>query len=165
MPSLPYDFRPYRPSDYDWVVACEVALQEHERLISDTRGPSLPHTHEHLKELFEKLDTQHGILLIAEADGRPVGLIAGHVVDAPWPMEMPDSTRYAYVDDMFIEAEHRGTGLAAALLDRLAQHFRSLDQGLTRMRINALADNAPAVKAYQKAGFKPYEVMFERPLA
>src|SRR5918995_285578 len=31
--------RPYTPADYDWVLQCEVDLQEHERAIHDTPWP------------------------------------------------------------------------------------------------------------------------------
>ncbi|WP_303983719.1 GNAT family N-acetyltransferase [Dongia mobilis] len=159
-----FHLRPYRASDYDWVLDCEVALQTHERTLSDTRLPGLPHTHDYLTLLFETLAEFHGLLLIAERDGVRVGLVAGHVLDQPWPMETADSTRCGYVSDIFIVPEQRGTGLAGILLDAMAQHFRDLGQDLRRLRINALAANQLACKAYVKAGFAPYEVMFERML-
>jgi len=164
MKAVGFQLRPYQAADYDWVLECEVALQTHEQTLSDTRLPGLPHTHDYLAMLFATLAASHGVMLIAERDGRPVGLVAGHVVDEPWPMETQDSTRYGYVSDIFIVPEQRGTGLAGILLDALADHFRCLDHGLTRLRINALATNQLACKAYAKAGFAPYEVMFERKL-
>nr|WP_298684599.1 GNAT family N-acetyltransferase [uncultured Dongia sp.] len=164
MKTADFQLRPYRAADYDWVLECEVALQTHERTLSDTRLPGLPHSKDYLAMLFATLAESHGVMLIAERDGRRVGLVAGHVVDEPWPMETADSTRYAYVSDIFIVPEQRGTGLAGILLDALADHFRGLDQGLTRLRLNALATNQLACKAYAKAGFTPYEVMFERKL-
>lgn len=161
---MTFQFRPYQPADYDWALGCAVALQEHERVLSETRLPGLPHAHNYLAMLFPILAKQYGLMLIAETGGQRVGLIAGHVVEENWPMETPDSTRYAYISDLFIVPEQRGTGLAAQLIDRMAMHFRDLNQGLTRLRINALADNGMACKAYLKSGFKPHEVMFERPL-
>jgi GNAT superfamily N-acetyltransferase len=159
-----FQLRPYQAGDYDWVLGCVAALQEHERILSDTRLPGLPCSRDYLAMLFPILDAQHGLMLIAEHAGAPVGLIAGHVVDEPWPTETPESTRYAYISDIFIVPEQRGTGLAHQMIEALAAHFRQLNLGLTRLRINALADNGIACNAYAKAGFKPYEVMFERPL-
>jgi GNAT superfamily N-acetyltransferase len=164
MTTAGFQLRPYQATDYDWVLDCAIALQAHEQTLSDTRLPGLPHSHDYLAMLFTTLAEFHGVMLIAERDGQRVGMVAGHVVDEPWPMETPDSTRYAYVSDIFIVPEQRGTGLAGILLDALADHFRNLDQGLTRLRINALAANQLACKAYAKAGFTPYEVMFERKL-
>lgn len=155
--------RPYAPADHDWVLQCEVALQEHERAIHDTRGPALPHTHDYLKMLWEHLAEGQGIMLIAEnAEGERLGLVAGHIVDAPWPMETPDSTRYGYVSDIFVKPEARGSGLTQKLLDAIAAHLHAADPTLTRLRVNVLAVNRIACRSYEKAGFTPYEVMYER---
>lgn len=155
--------RPYTPADHDWVLQCEVELQEHERALHDTRLPGLPHTRDYLAMLWEHLAEGQGVMLIAEnAEGERLGLVAGHIVDAPWPMETPDSTRYGYVSDIYIKPAARGSGLAQALLDAIAAHLHKADPTLTRLRINVLAVNTIARRSYEKAGFTPYEVMYER---
>lgn len=155
--------RPYTPADHDWVLQCEIELQEHERAIHDTRLPGLPHTRDYLAMLWEHLAEGQGVMLIAEnAEGERLGLVAGHIVDAPWPMETPDSTRYGYVSDIFVKPEARGSGLAQTLLDAIAAHLRAADPTLTRLRVNVLAVNTIARRSYEKAGFTPYEVMYER---
>ncbi len=160
---MDFVIRPYAPTDHDWVIQCEVALQEHERLLHDTRLPGQPHSRDYLTMLWETLAEAHGVMLIAEdAGGTRLGLVAGHIVDEPWPMEAPDSTRYGYVSDIFIQPEARATGLAQELLDAIAAHLRQADPSLTRLRVNVLAVNRIACRAYEKAGFTPYEVMYER---
>ena len=160
---MSFAIRPYTPADYDWVLQCEVDLQEHERAIHDTRLPGLPHTRDYLDMLWNDLAEGHGIMLIAEnAEGERVGLVAGHIVDSPWPMETRDSTRYGYVSDIFIRPAARGGGLAQALLDAIAVHLHAADPTLTRLRVNVLAVNTIARRSYEKAGFTPYEVMYER---
>lgn len=155
--------RPYTPADHNWVLQCEIELQEHERAIHDTRLPGLPHTRDYLAMLWEHLAEGQGVMLIAEnAEGERLGLVAGHIVDAPWPMETPDSTRYGYVSDIFVKPEARGSGLAQTLLDAVAAHLRAADPTLTRLRVNVLAVNTIARRSYEKAGFTPYEVMYER---
>ncbi len=160
---MSFVIRPYAPSDHDWVLECEVELQEHERAIHDTRLPGQPNSRDYLAMLWEDLAEGQGAMLIAEdANGRRVGLVAGHIVDSPWPMETPDSTRHGYVSDIFIKPEARGTNLARELLDAIAAHLRTADPGLTRLRVNVLAVNRIACRAYEKAGFTPYEIMYER---
>jgi GNAT superfamily N-acetyltransferase len=162
---MDFVIRAYRPADYDWVVQAEIDLQEHERAIHDTRLPGEPATTRlYLDGLLERLAESHGVILIAERHGLPVGFIGGHVVDEPWPVETPDSTLYAYVSDIFIRPEHRGSGLAGLLFDAIAAHFNALPLPLARLRVNVLAVNRVACGAYEKAGFRPYEVMYERPL-
>lgn len=158
-----FTIRPYTPADYDWVLQCEVELQEHERALHDTRLPGLPYSRDYLAMLQDVLAEHQGSLLIAEdAAGTRVGLVAGHIVDEPWPMETPDSTRHGYVSDIFIRPEARGSGLAQQLLDAIAAQLRQADPNLTRLRVNVLAVNAVARRAYEKAGFTPYEVTYER---
>lgn len=165
-----FTLRPYRSDDHNWVLQAQVALQEHERAIHDprlplTRLPAQPHTHEYLSMLWETLEKDQGIMLIAEdANGACLGLIAGSIVEEPWPMETKDSWRFAYVRDIYIEPTARGSGLAQALIDALAAHFRKIAPDLSRLRINVLAANEIARGAYEKAGFIPYEIMYERKL-
>jgi len=160
---MDFTIRPYTQADYDWVLQCEVDLQEHERAIHDTRLPGLPHSRDYLAMLWDELADGHGIMLIAEdARGERLGLVAGYIIDAPWPMETRESTRYGYVSDIFIKPEARGSGLAQALLDAIAAHLHAADPKLTRLRVNVLAVNGIARRSYEKAGFTPYEVMYER---
>jgi ribosomal protein S18 acetylase RimI-like enzyme len=167
---MTFTIRPYRDSDQDWLLACEIALQEHELAVHDprlpmTRVPPLPHTHDYLKLLWEGISENQGALLVGEIDGVARGMVAGHVVHAPWPMETWDSSHYAYVSDIYIEPAARGSGLAQALIDALAAHLHAVEPKLTRLRINVMAANEIARGAYEKAGFVPYEVMYERKLA
>ena len=162
---MEFSIRPCTAADHDWVLECEIALQEHERAMHDTRVPGVPHTRDYLAMLWDTLAQNHGIMLIAEtAAGERLGLVAGHIVDEPWPMETPESTRHGYVSDIFVRPEVRGTGLATALLDAIAAHLHNTDPTLTRLRINVLAVNMIARRAYEKAGFTPYEVAYERQL-
>ncbi len=160
---MDFIIRPYTPADHDWVLQSEVELQEHERALHDTRLPGLPYTRDYLAMLWDILAENQGAMLIAEnAQGERVGLVAGHIVDQPWPMETRDSTRYGYVSDIFIQPEARGGGLAKVLLDAIAAHLRRADPTLSRLRINLLAVNRIACRAYEKAGFTPYEITYER---
>lgn len=160
---MSFSIRPCKPADHDWVLQCEIDLQEHERAIHDTRLPGWPHTRDYLAMLWEHLAEGQGAMLIAETPaGDRLGLVAGHIVDAPWPMESADSTRYGYVSDIFVCPEARGTGVAQALLEAIANHLRAADPTLTRLRVNVLAGNAIARRSYEKADFTPYEVMYER---
>src|SRR5262249_8841018 len=115
-------------------------------------------------ELLPKIAANHGAFLIAERHGVPVGLVNGYVVDEPSPIEERSSTLFAYVCDIFIRPEQRGSGLAELLIDELARHFAKLPLPLSPLRLNVLALNRMACRAYEKAGFKPYEIMYERPL-
>lgn len=76
--------------------------------------------------------------------------------------ETADSNVHGYVNDIYVVPERRGSGLAQALLRAAEDHLAST--GITRVRINVLAANAMARRAYEKHGFEPYEVMYEKRL-
>jgi GNAT superfamily N-acetyltransferase len=165
-----FHIRPYTPADSDWVLAAEAALQAHEieifdrRLALTLRSPQ-PSAAAYLDMLWPVLAENHGAMLIGcDEHGRRLGLVAGHVVDEPFPTETPDCTRYGYVSDIYIMPEARGSGLAGQLLDAIAAHLHAVDATLTRLRINVLAANGVARAAYERAGFVPYEIMYERKL-
>lgn len=156
--------RAYAEADRTVVIEALVALQEHERALHDTRVSGASCSEAYFDQLLQQLAAQSGAMFIAETEGRFMGLVAGLIVDEPWPTETPDSTRYGYVTDIFLTAEGRGAGLAQVLLRAIADHLHRADPTLTRLRINALAVNRIARRAYEKAGFTPYEVMYERRL-
>jgi GNAT superfamily N-acetyltransferase len=156
--------RAYAETDRAAVIEALTALQEHERALHDTRVPGATSTAAYLAQLQQRLTAQSGAMFIAEAEGRFLGLVAGLIVDEPWPTETGDSTRYGYVSDIFLAPEARGAGLTQVLLDAIADHLHRADPTLRRLRVNALAVNRIALRAYEKAGFTPYEVVYERRL-
>ncbi len=63
---------------------------------------------------------------------------------------------YAYLGFMFVVAEHRGKGINNLILDVLKKWTAS--KGISEMRLEVYNDNLPAIKAYEKAGFKKHMV-------
>ena len=52
-------------------------------------------------------------------------------------------------------------GIAGHLLDKVFDHLNS-SNFVGRVRVNSLAGNVSAIRAYEKYGFKPYEITYER---
>ena len=50
------------------------------------------------------------------------------------------------------------------LFDAVSDHFLALSMHLSRLRLSALTANRLACNAYEKVGFRPYEITYERPL-
>ena len=89
----------------------------------------------------------HGAL--AYSGGEAVGLIncfAGFSTCAAQPL--------LNIPDLVVRAEARGQGVGQALLDWAAQ--RALTLGGCKLTLEVLANNAPAMRAYARAGFAPY---------
>ena len=85
-----------------------------------------------------------------EQDGELVGLIQYHEEDDPM-------YRHAGID-LFLSEDVHGRGLGTDALRTLALYLVR-DRGHHRLVIDPAADNAAAIRAYEKAGFRPVGVM------
>lgn len=65
--------------------------------------------------------------------------------------------RHASVD-VFLATSHHGRGLGTEAIRLLARHLFE-DRGHHRLTIDPAADNAAAIRAYEKAGFRPVGIM------
>jgi ribosomal protein S18 acetylase RimI-like enzyme len=66
------------------------------------------------------------------------------------------------VEDVFVRAEARGSGLGRALVS--AAIDRARERGCRRMELDTGADNAPAQGLYRSLGFRDHGVFMRRPI-
>lgn len=59
---------------------------------------------------------------------------------------------YAYLGFMFTLPAYRGRGINAMIISELKQW--AVDKGLGEVRLTVYSDNEPALRAYEKVGFK-----------
>jgi aminoglycoside 6'-N-acetyltransferase len=95
--------------------------------------------------------------LVIEVDGEPIGAIQFH--EEPDPMY-----RHAGID-LFITAGRHNQGFGSEAVAVLARHLVD-ERGHHRLTIDPAADNAAAIRAYEKVGFRPVGVLrrYERGL-
>jgi RimJ/RimL family protein N-acetyltransferase len=85
-----------------------------------------------------------------ELDGSVVGLIQF------WEETEP---RYRHAGiDMFLDPAHHGRGLGTEVIRRTVRHLME-ERGHHRVTIDPAADNAAAIRCYEKAGFATVGVM------
>jgi len=68
---------------------------------------------------------------------------------------------YAYLGFMYVKPKHRGKGVVSDLIEVLKSWANS--RNLTEIRLEVYEDNHPAVRAYEKVGFKKYMVEMRIP--
>jgi GNAT superfamily N-acetyltransferase len=106
-----------------------------------------------LREMFRTLitDPSQGAVFIARDDGRAVGFAT---VD--WKWSSLKAARIGYLEDLFVDPEVRGKGIADALLEACAERCREL--GMPAMEWQTAPDNHRAQKVYNRtgAGFDTY---------
>ena len=100
------------------------------------------------EEIGEEFIGTEGFVI--EVDGDVVGAIQYGEEDDPM-------YRHANVD-IFLATSHHGQGLGAEAIRLLARHLFE-ERGHHRLTIDPAADNAAAIRAYEKVGFRPVGVM------
>ena len=65
-------------------------------------------------------------------------------------------TDYAYLGFMYVKPEYRGQGIIKAITETLKTWAKQ--QNLLEIRLEVYNDNAPAIKAYEKSGFKKHMI-------
>ncbi len=57
---------------------------------------------------------------------------------------------------MYVDPAYRGKSVNQQIIETLKQW--ALGRGITEMRLDVYYDNAPALKAYEKVGFKKHMI-------
>ena len=87
---------------------------------------------------------------VIEVGDETVGLIQSHE-------ETDDMYQYASID-IAVRSAWQGQGIGPESIRTLARHLVD-DRGYHRLTIDPAADNANAIRAYERVGFKPVGVM------
>jgi GNAT superfamily N-acetyltransferase len=136
--------RPIRPDDVPSVVALVRELAEYEKAVHEVRL-----TEEQLHErLFGEAPALFGH--VAEADGQVVGMALWFLNFSTWR-----GTHGVYLEDLYVQPAHRGTGLGKELLRTLAALCG--ERGYARLEWAVLDWNTPAIEFYTKAGAVPMD--------
>jgi GNAT superfamily N-acetyltransferase len=136
--------RPIRPDDVPAVVGLVRELAEYEKALQEVRL-----TEEQLAScLFGDSPALFGH--VAEHDGTVVGVALWFLNFSTWR-----GTHGVYLEDLYVQPRHRGTGLGRELLRTLAQIC--VDRGYSRLEWSVLDWNTPSIEFYQAAGAVPMD--------
>ena len=127
------------PTDVDDVFRLIGALASYERLTAEVTG-----TPDRLRDhLFGA--RRYAEVLVAERDGRTVGFALFFHSYSTFR-----TAPFVYLEDLFVEPEHRGHGVGTALLARVAG--LAMERGCARVQWAVLDWNAPAIAFYERHG-------------
>ncbi|MBN8851284.1 MAG: GNAT family N-acetyltransferase [Sphingobacteriales bacterium 50-39] len=111
--------------------------------------PTLADDPIHYYELEEMIHASEVRLAVAAYDGEIIG--SGYArIDAS--KSYLRHKRHAYFGFMYVLPEHRGKGVNGRIMEHLKEW--SLLQHIEEIRLDVYTDNVPAIKAYEKAGFR-----------
>jgi GNAT superfamily N-acetyltransferase len=134
----------------------EQGLIRDERPFDPTIRPD-PVTYYSLETLLQD-PTSH----VAVAEGRE-GVVACGYATRKVPRHYLDHQAYAYFGFMYTRPEYRRQGINRQIMEVLKAWAR--EQGLHEIRLTVYRDNLPAIRAYEKAGFREHIVEMRQRLA
>jgi GNAT superfamily N-acetyltransferase len=143
--------RPATPHDIPDVLRLVRGLAEYERLLHAATATEA----DYREALFGTLPRIHAIL--AEVAGASVGLALFYYTFNTFKAQ-PN----IFLEDLFVDAEHRGTGLGLALMRALAE--RAVAENCRYIEWRVLNWNHPAIDFYRRLGAKPIEDWHTRQL-
>ncbi|MEK6733776.1 MAG: GNAT family N-acetyltransferase [Pseudomonadota bacterium] len=157
-----YKITEYKEEYKSDLIRALVELQTHEHNLSNTRkSASTMLCEEYLLELIEKIKITQGKIFCLLQDEAFTGFISYYIEQDNTIFEEENSKSYAYISDICVLKKFQNNGIAGNLLNKVYEDLRS-KRFKGRIRINTLANNIAAVRTYEKYGFKPYEIIYEK---
>ena len=104
-------------------------------------------------DMAAKLASEDAVVVVAEVGGRAIGVCYAEITaDKAWSLV----DNYGYVGCVFVESSHRGGGPQGPWPRMLAfLEAWVVSKGVSQLRLEVYSSNAAAVRAYEKAAFKP----------
>jgi GNAT superfamily N-acetyltransferase len=136
--------RPIRPDDVPAVVGLVRELAEYEKAAHEVRLTD--------SQLHDRLFGENPALFghVAEVDGQVVGMALWFLNFSTWR-----GTHGIYLEDLYVQPQHRGTGLGRELLRTLAE--LCVERGYSRLEWWVLDWNTPSIEFYKAAGAVPMD--------
>lgn len=157
-----FTIRIAKPEDRSVLVALMAALQDAEGELCSNRALGSEIGDAHLAYLEETVREQNGEIYVAESEDGILGFVTCFVEQFDeGDLHVVESERqYGYVSDLYVSPGMRKHGVGAELMQAAERHFLRLN--LNVVRVGLLCSNEAAAKFYQKAGYQPYEVLYEK---
>jgi len=115
--------------------------------------PTLKEGHINYYDLGELIVSPDAEVIVAVSGNEIVGSGYALIVDSKPYLKHP---QHAYLGFMYVKPEYRGQGIVQTVIKALQQWSGS--RGIREFRLEVYADNAPAIRAYEKIGFVKHMV-------
>jgi ribosomal protein S18 acetylase RimI-like enzyme len=151
----------YSEADKEALLKGIEGIQETERVVTDTRLPGAEIAEPYLLELEKETKAKSGAIFVAKSGSDTAGFIACWVEREENVAETPESNTYGYISDAYVAPEYRNQGVFKKLNEQAEAHLKQNEE-VKIIRINVLADNVTALKAYENTGYKPETITLMR---
>ncbi len=104
-------------------------------------------------DLVELMENFNALVLVASIQDTIVA--TGYALEKP-ARHYLDHDTYAYLGFMYTQPEYRGQGINGQIIKELKEW--AISKGLMEVRLTVYDQNEPAIRAYEKVGFKKHIV-------
>ena len=143
-------------ADLPLLLEFEQAIIEAERPFDETirRGPDVRYYD--LEDLISSTDAE---VVVAELGSQIIGSGYARIDVSEAYLKHRE---HSYLGFMYVSPEHRGKGVNKFIVEALEAW--SLSKGVSEMQLEVYADNAAAIRAYEKSGYKSLILTMRRGL-
>ncbi len=132
--------------DLETLLEFEQGIIRTERPFDNTLKAGLIHYY----DLEAMIDAEDVLLLVVECNGELAGSGYARIEDVKNYLKHP---QHAYLGFMYVKPAFRGMGVNQMIIEGLKQWCR--ERNITEMRLEVYTENLGAIRAYEKACFKP----------
>ncbi|SIR38299.1 GNAT family N-acetyltransferase [Maribacter ulvicola] len=104
-------------------------------------------------DLEALMENPRATVMVA-CDGKKI-VATGYALEKPARSYLDHET-FAYLGFMYTDPEYRGKGINGKIVNALQEW--STNAGLTEIRLHVYCENEPAIRAYEKKGFKRHMI-------
>lgn len=148
--------RPAITDDLDLLLTFEQAIIEAERPFDSTIRTG---TDVHYYDLAALISSPDAEVLVAELESEIIASGYARIEVSDSYLKHP---KHSYLGFMYVVPEHRGKGVNKMIVAALEGWSRS--RGVSEMRLEVYAENAVALKAYEKSGYGPVTLLMRKEL-
>jgi GNAT superfamily N-acetyltransferase len=137
--------REARVEDLPTLLIFEQGIISSERPYDET----LISEHFHYYDLAARIQDTNTAVVVAEANGKVVGSGSAIIKKGN---SYNSFKEFAFLGFMYVDLAYRGNGVNKVIIEKLIEWAN--EKGLKEIRLQVYDDNTPAVRAYEKVGFK-----------
>jgi GNAT superfamily N-acetyltransferase len=142
--------RPATPDDVPAVLPMVAKICALHETWDNAKYGFLPNPEQGYERWLKRLATQErSVFLVAEDEGRLLGFVVA-TVEKEIPVYRLEE--YAFVHDLWVEAEYRKQGVARELVMQTVERFQNL--GVKQIRLDTVAINEAARRLFASCGFR-----------
>lgn len=143
-------------ADLDILLEFEQGIVQTERPFD----PTLKDGHINYYDIAAMIEASHVEVVVAELGSEIIGSGYARIEDSKVYLK---HLKHAYLGFMYVKPEYRGKGVNKKVVDALQDW--AAKRGITEFRLDVYSENSPAIKAYEKIGFKKHliEMRMELP--